>query len=77
VVGETAVIVVDVSILQSVSLVGSGKTSGDRHPKIREGLMIGAGAKIHGTIEEGRAAKIGAGSDVLHPVPPHTTAAVV
>lgn len=46
VVGETAVIEDDVSILQSVTLGGTGKTSGDRHPKIREGVMIGAGAKI-------------------------------
>ncbi|VEA42691.1 serine acetyltransferase [Salmonella enterica subsp. enterica] len=56
---------------------GTGKTSGDRHPKIREGVMIGAGAKILGNIEVGRGAKIGAGSVVLQPVPPHTTAAGV
>jgi serine acetyltransferase len=74
VVGETAVIEDDVSILQSVTLGGTGKTSGDRHPKIREGVMIGAGAKILGNIEVGRGAKIGAGSVVLQPVPPHTTA---
>ncbi|MGS6554658.1 serine O-acetyltransferase [Escherichia coli] len=49
----------------------------DRHPKIREGVMIGAGAKILGNIEVGRGAKIGAGSVVLQPVPPHTTAAGV
>lgn len=61
VVGETAVIEDDVSILQSVTLGGTGKTSGDRHPKIREGVMIGAGAKILGNIEVGRGAKIGAG----------------
>ncbi len=71
VVGETAVIEDDVSILQSVTLGGTGKTSGDRHPKIREGVMIGAGAKILGNIEVGRGAKIGAGSVVLQPVPPH------
>jgi serine O-acetyltransferase len=70
VVGETAVIEDDVSILQSVTLGGTGKTSGDRHPKIREGVMIGAGAKILGNIEVGRGAKIGAGSVVLQPVPP-------
>ncbi len=57
VVGETAVIEDDVSILQSVTLGGTGKTSGDRHPKIREGVMIGAGAKILGNIEVGRGAK--------------------
>ena len=67
----------DVSILQSVTLGGTGKSGGDRHPKIREGVMIGAGAKILGNIEVGRGAKIGAGSVVLQPVPPHTTAAGV
>ena len=58
-------------------VVGTGKSGGDRHPKIREGVMIGAGAKILGNIEVGRGAKIGAGSVVLQPVPPHTTAAGV
>ena len=67
VVGETAVIENDVSILQSVTLGGTGKSGGDRHPKIREGVMIGAGAKILGNIEVGRGAKIGAGSVVLQP----------
>ena len=64
VVGETAVIENDVSILQSVTLGGTGKESGDRHPKIREGVMIGAGAKVLGNIEVGMGAKIGAGSVV-------------
>ncbi len=64
--GETAVIENDVSILQSVTLGGTGKSGGDRHPKIREGVMIGAGAKILGNIEVGRGAKIGAGSVVLN-----------
>lgn len=77
VIGETAVVENDVSILQSVTLGGTGKTCGDRHPKIREGVMIGAGAKILGNIEVGRGAKIGAGSVVLHPIPAHTTAAGV
>lgn len=77
VVGETAVIENDVSVLQSVTLGGTGKTGGDRHPKIREGVMIGAGAKILGNIEVGRGAKIGAGSVVLQSVPPHTTVAGV
>ena len=77
VVGETAVVENDVSILQSVTLGGTGKEGGDRHPKIREGVMIGAGAKILGNIEVGRGAKIGAGSVVLHPIPAHTTAAGV
>lgn len=77
IIGETAVVENDVSILQSVTLGGTGKTSGDRHPKIREGVMIGAGAKILGNIEVGVGAKIGAGSVVLQPVPPHTTVAGV
>ena len=73
VVGETAVIENDVSILQSVTLGGTGKESGDRHPKIREGVMIGAGAKVLGNIEVGVGAKIGAGSVVMNPVPPRVT----
>ncbi|PAV01968.1 serine O-acetyltransferase [Arsenophonus sp. ENCA] len=77
VIGETAVVENDVSILQSVTLGGTGKTGGDRHPKVREGVMIGAGAKILGNIEIGKGAKIGAGSVVLHHVPPHTTVAGV
>ncbi|MCC4264277.1 serine O-acetyltransferase [Oceanimonas baumannii] len=77
VVGETAVIEDDVSILQNVTLGGTGKEGGDRHPKIREGVMIGAGAKILGNIEVGKGAKIGAGSVVLDPVPAHTTVAGV
>ncbi|MCR3755905.1 MAG: serine acetyltransferase [Sodalis sp. Psp] len=77
VIGETAVVEDDVSILQSVTLGGTGKTSGNRHPKIREGVMIGAGATILGNIEVGRGAKIGAGSVVLCSVPPHTTVAGV
>ena len=76
VIGETAVVENDVSILQSVTLGGTGKTGGDRHPKVREGVMIGAGAKILGNIEIGRGAKIGAGSVVLHR-PAHTTVAGV
>ena len=77
VVGETAVIEDDVSILQGVTLGGTGKECGDRHPKVREGVMIGAGAKILGNIEVGRFAKIGAGSVVLQPVPEYATAAGV
>ena len=77
VVGETAVIENDVSILQGVTLGGTGKEHGDRHPKIREGVMIGAGAKILGNIEIGQYAKIGANSVVLQPVPDHATAAGV
>ncbi len=77
VVGETAVIEDDVSILHNVTLGGTGKAEGDRHPKIRYGVLIGAGAKILGNIEVGSGAKIGAGSVVLEPVPPHTTVAGV
>lgn len=77
VIGETAIVENNVSILQSVTLGGTGKTCGDRHPIIREGVMIGAGAKILGNIEVGNGAKIGAGSVVIHPVPPHTTVAGV
>ena len=77
IIGETAVVEDDVSILQNVTLGGTGKEHGDRHPKIREGVMIGAGAKVLGNIEVGCGAKIGAGSVVLQAVPPHTTVAGV
>lgn len=77
VVGETVIIENDVSILQSVTLGGTGKENGDRHPKIREGVMIGANSTILGNIEIGKGAKIGAGSVVLEPVPQHTTVAGV
>jgi serine O-acetyltransferase len=73
VVGETAVIDDDVSMLQSVTLGGTGKQCGDRHPKIRRGVLIGAGAKILGAITVGEGAKIGAGSIVLEDVHPFTT----
>ena len=74
VVGATAVIEDDVSILHGVTLGGTGKAGIDRHPKIRYGVLIGAGAKILGNIEIGEGAKIGAGSVVLASVPPHRTA---
>ena len=73
VVGSTAVIEDDVSILHAVTLGGTGKQGGDRHPKIRHGVMIGAGAKILGNIEVGACARVAAGSVVLRPVPPNTT----
>lgn len=73
VIGETAVVEDGCSILQSVTLGGTGKEAGDRHPKIRAGVLIGAGAKILGNIEVGEGAWIGANSVVLAPVPPHTT----
>lgn len=75
VVGATAVIDDDVSILQGVTLGGTGKQSGDRHPKIRRGVLIGAGAKVLGNIEVGRCARVAAGSVVLKPVPRNTTVA--
>ncbi|MEW6124066.1 MAG: serine O-acetyltransferase [Pseudomonadota bacterium] len=77
VVGATAVIEDDVSILQGVTLGGTGKETGDRHPKIRRGVLIGAGASILGNIEVGRCARIAAGSVVLKPVPNNTTVAGV
>ena len=77
VVGETAVIEDDVSILHSVTLGGSGKVSGDRHPKIRKGVLLAAGSKIIGNIEVGQNAKVGAGSVVLQDVPANVTVAGV
>jgi serine O-acetyltransferase len=77
VIGETAVIEDNVSILHEVTLGGTGKASGDRHPKVRHGVLIGAGAKILGNVEVGRGAKVGAGSVVLEDVPPHCTVAGV
>lgn len=77
VVGETAVIGNNVSILHGVTLGGSGKERGDRHPKIGDGVMLGAGAAVLGNIHVGECAKVGAGSVVLDDVPPHSTVAGV
>lgn len=77
VIGETAVVENDVSIMQSVTLGGTGKESGDRHPKVRKGVLIGAGAKILGNIDIGACATIGAGSVVLKSVPARKIAAGV
>ena len=77
VIGETAVIEDDFSMLHEVTLGGTGKVGGDRHPKIGRGVMIGAGAKVLGNIRVGEGAKIGAGSVVLDDVPPHTSVAGV
>lgn len=77
VVGETAVIEDDVSILHEVTLGGTGKQSGDRHPVVRSGVLLGAGSKILGRVEIGEGAKVGAGSVVLTDVPPHSTVAGV
>lgn len=77
VVGETAVIGNNVSMLHGVTLGGSGKERGDRHPKIGDGVMLGAGASVLGNIRVGECAKVGAGSVVLDDVPAHTTVAGV
>jgi serine O-acetyltransferase len=74
VIGETAVVEDDVSIMQDVTLGGTGKECGDRHPKIRRGVLISLGAKILGNIEVGEYSRIGAGSVVLKSVPPGCTA---
>lgn len=73
VIGETAVVENNVSMLHEVTLGGTGKVTGDRHPKVREGVLISAGAKILGNVEVGEGAKIGAGAVVLTDVPPHST----
>jgi serine O-acetyltransferase len=77
VIGETAVIGDDVSMLQGVTLGGTGAERGDRHPKIGRGVLLGAGAKVLGNITIGDYAKIASGSVVLKPVPDHCTAAGV
>jgi serine O-acetyltransferase len=77
VIGETAIVEDDVSILHEVTLGGTGKVCGDRHPVIRTGVLIGAGAKVLGRVEVGAGAKIGAGSVVLNDVPAHKTVAGV
>ena len=77
VIGETAVVGDDVSLLHEVTLGGTGKESGDRHPKVGNGVMIGAGAKILGNVRIGNGSKIAAGSVVLREVPPHATVAGV
>jgi serine O-acetyltransferase len=74
VIGETAVVEDDVSIMQGVTLGGTGKESGDRHPKIRRGVLLSLGAKILGNIEIGEYSRVGAGSVVLKSVPAHCTA---
>ncbi len=77
VVGETAKIGDQVSILQGVTLGGTGKEEGDRHPKVGSGVLIGAGAKILGNITIGDCARVAAGSVVLKDVPPRSTVAGV
>jgi len=77
VIGETAILEDDVSLLHEVTLGGTGKEKGNRHPKIRRGVLIGAGAKILGNIEIGACSKVAANSVVLSNVPPHVTVAGV
>jgi serine O-acetyltransferase len=77
VVGETAAVGDNCSFLHAVTLGGSGKETGDRHPKIGAGVLIGAGAKILGNIHIGNCSRIAAGSVVLTDVPPHMTVAGV
>jgi serine O-acetyltransferase len=77
VIGETTVIEDNVSMMQGVTLGGTGKESGDRHPKVRRGVLIGAGAKVLGNIEIGHCSRIAACSVVLHDVPPNRTVAGV
>ncbi len=77
VIGETCVIEDNVSLMQGVTLGGTGKESGDRHPKIRQGVLIGAGAKVLGNIEIGKCSRVAACSVVLHDVPPNRTVAGV
>ncbi|QYO75129.1 serine O-acetyltransferase [Devosia salina] len=77
VIGETAVVGDNVSMLQNVTLGGTGKADQDRHPKIGNGVLIGAGAKVLGNIKVGDCSRVGAGSVVLKEVPPRTTVAGV
>ena len=77
VIGETAVVGDDVSMLHGVTLGGTGKENEDRHPKIGRGVLLSVGAKVLGNIEIGEYSRVGAGSVVLKPVPPHTTVAGV
>lgn len=77
VIGETAIVEDDVSMLHGVTLGGTGKEQGDRHPKVRRGVMIGASATILGNIEVGAYSRVGAGSVVLAPVPERCTVAGV
>ena len=77
VVGETAVVEDNVSMLHEVTLGGTGKETEDRHPKVRHGVLIGTGAKILGNVEVGAGAKVAAGSVVLDDVPAHCTVAGV
>lgn len=73
VIGETAVVGNNVTMLHQVTLGGTGKQSGKRHPTIEDGVLLGVGSKVLGNIVIGRNSKIGAGSVVVHAVPPDST----
>ncbi|MFL2840315.1 MAG: serine O-acetyltransferase [Pseudohongiellaceae bacterium] len=75
VIGETAVLQDNISIMQGVTLGGTGNERGDRHPKINSGVLIGSNAQVIGNITVGEGAKIGSGSVVLDDIEPHTTVA--
>jgi len=75
VIGETAVVGDDVSMLHSVTLGGTGKEGGDRHPKVGDGVLLGAGAKVLGNIRIGNCSRVASGSVVLRDVPPCKTVA--
>lgn len=77
VIGETCVLDDNISILQGVTLGGTGKETGDRHPKIQCGVLLGTGAIVIGNVTIGKGAKVAAGSVVLKDVAPHTTVAGV
>ena len=77
VIGETAVVEDEVSILHAVTLGGNGKETGDRHPKVRRGVLLGAGAKVLGNIEIGACSRVASGSVVLTDVPTCKTVAGV
>ncbi len=77
VIGETAVVGDNVSMLHSVTLGGTGKEDDDRHPKIGDGVLLGAGAKVLGNIHIGTCSRVAAGSVVLQDVPPNKTVAGV
>ena len=77
VIGETTIVGNNVSMLHGVTLGGTGKETGDRHPKIGDGVLLGTGCHVLGNIKIGTGAKIAAGSVVLDPVPAHTTVAGV
>ncbi len=73
VIGETAIVGDDVTLYQGVTLGGTGKEHGKRHPTIEDNVVIGGGAKVLGNITVGRNSRIGAGSVVLRNVPEHST----